>query len=127
MALTLSVLPETFAVCQLKPDAENPPWGYGKDLYALVWTREELSIVCPESDVPVGVHCERGWRALKIRGPLDFSLVGILAQLAGILAEAGISIFAISTYDTDYILVKENQLDAAVVAIRQAGHQFVGE
>jgi hypothetical protein len=124
MGLTLSVLPETLAICRLPADAEIPPWAIGERLFALVRTEDELSIVCPQSNVPAEVKSEHDWRALKVEGPLDFSLVGVLAQLAGVLADIGVSIFAISTYDTDYILVKENQLGNALNALNQAGHKI---
>jgi hypothetical protein len=112
------------AICRLPADAEIPPWAIGERLFALVRTEDELSIVCPQSNVPAEVKSEHDWRALKVEGPLDFSLVGVLAQLAGVLADIGVSIFAISTYDTDYILVKENQLGNALNALNQAGHKI---
>ena len=78
--------------------------------------------MCDDANVPEGIHAERGWCALKVQGPLDFALVGVLAALATVLADAGVSIFAISTFDTDYILVKEEKLSASLQALRQAGH-----
>lgn len=88
-------------------------------------TADELSLVCPEADLPAAVlQCERGWRALKICGTLDFGLVGILAKISGLLAEAGISIFAVSTYNTDYILIKAAHLDKAVTALSTNGYQI---
>jgi hypothetical protein len=86
-----------------------------------VRTPTELSIVCDETWVPRDVRAERGFRALVIDGALDFALTGILASVTGPLAEAAISLFAFSTYDTDYVMVKEEQLDAAVAALRAAG------
>jgi hypothetical protein len=94
-------------------------------LLAIVRSADELSIVCEESKVPMDVKTERGWRVLKVLGPLDFSLVGILSDLANALAKAGVSIFAISTYDTDYVLVKQDQLDVALFALREAGHEVL--
>lgn len=88
-------------------------------------TAEELSLVCPETDLPATVlQCERGWRALKICGALDFTLVGILAKISSLLANAGISIFAVSTYNTDYILIKEAHLQKAAAALRTNGYQI---
>jgi len=124
MGLTLSVLPEILAVCRLPAEGIIPPWAIGENLFALVRTKDEMSIVCLEANVPQDVQSERDWRALKVQGPLDFSLVGILADFASILAEVQISIFAISTYDTDYLLVKENQLGDSLEALRQAGHEI---
>jgi hypothetical protein len=80
-------------------------------------------VICLAEKVPEGAQTEPGWRVIKVIGPLDFALVGILAELAGLLAEAGISIFALSTFDTDYILVKEARLAAAQAALTRAGHQ----
>ena len=82
----------------------------------------ELTLVAPEASVPDGVGAERGWRALEVDGPLDFSMTGVLAALSGALAQAGVSIFAVSTYDTDVLLVRAGQLRAAVDALRDAGH-----
>jgi hypothetical protein len=120
-SLTLSLLPETFAVCRLAPDVPLPDWAAG-EFVSITRTSDELSIVCAERNVPPSVRCERGWRCLKVAGPLDLSLIGILASLAVPLAEARIPLFAISTYDTDYVLVKEADLERAVETLLQAGH-----
>ncbi len=90
----------------------------------MTYTTDELSIVCPGSSVPADVRCEKGWVAIKVRGPLDFSLTGILAALASPLAADGIPIFALSTFDTDYVLVKEQDLLRAKKALERAGHTF---
>lgn len=121
-ALALALLPQTLAVCRLGPDAPLLPWATGGDLWSVTRTPEELSLVCAASAVPEGVACEPGWRALKVAGPLDFALVGILLAVAAPLAAAGVSIFAVSTYDTDYVLVRGAQLERAVAALRAAGH-----
>ncbi|MBU1660753.1 MAG: ACT domain-containing protein, partial [Chloroflexi bacterium] len=113
MNFTLTLLPDHLAICQLPADAPFPPWARGENLFALVRTADELSVVCDDANLPEGIRTERGWRALKVHGPLDFSLVGVLAELATVLADAGVSIFAISTFDTDYLLVKGNKLAAS--------------
>jgi hypothetical protein len=96
---------------------------WGAPFWAAVGTETEWSLVLPET-VPVDApHREPGWRALGVEGPLDFSLVGILAGLAGVLAREGIALFAVSTFDTDYLLVKADSLDRAVAALRRAGHE----
>ena len=82
--------------------------------------------MCAAARVPDGVRAQRGWRALAVEGPLDFALTGVLAAVAVPLAEAGISIFAVSTYDTDYVLVRADRLADAVAALRGAGHSVVG-
>lgn len=120
-ALRLNLLPERFAICQLPADAALPGWAAG-NFFAIVRTPEELSVVCRDDAAPAEVRAERGWRALRVAGTLDFALTGILAAIAAPLAEAAISIFAISTYDTDYVLVREITLAQAVDALTAAGH-----
>ena len=110
----------------MAPGFEAPEWAWNSGGFSsITHTADELSVVCAESAVPQGVQCERGWRAFKIEGPLDFALVGILASVAVPLAEAGVSIFAISTYETDYIMVKEKDVESAVRALVGAGHRVV--
>jgi uncharacterized protein len=122
MSLNLSLLAEPLAVCRLPAHSAPPDWAWSGPLVAITRSADELSLVCSAAYVPPGVQAEQPWRALKVAGPLDFSLTGILASLAAPLAEAGISIFAISTYDTDYILVRSSQTEAALDALRHAGH-----
>lgn len=110
--LTLSHLRGTYSVVRLEPNTKPPDWLWESQFYSLTKTEDELSIVCNQSSVPPDVvkdeaRCETGWALFKVEGPLDFGLTGILNKLTAPLAKAGISIFAISTYDTDYILVKE--------------------
>ncbi len=121
--LTLELLPETYAVCRLGPEEAVPAWTAGGAFLSLTRTRAELSIVCVQGAVPEGVRCERGWRCLGVEGPLDFSLSGVLASLADPLAAAGVSIFATSTFDTDYLLLREADLERGLDALRHAGHQ----
>ena len=123
--LILCVLPDRLAVCRLAADAELPDWAQPGDLLSITRTRQELSIVCAERWAPPEVVAERGWRALQVQGPLDFTLVGVLASLAQPLAQAGISLFALSTFDTDYLLVKEAALERASAALRLAGHTLL--
>jgi hypothetical protein len=122
-SLSLSLLPETLAVCRLAPDAEVPAWAWTGEPASVTRTRDELSIVCRMGAVPPGVRVEGGWRCLKVAGPLDFALTGILAALTAPLAAARIPLFALSTFDTDYLLVKAADLDRAAEALRGAGHR----
>ena len=123
--LPLELLPDTLAICRLGPEASVPSWAAGPSPFlTLSRTAEEMSITTLQSRVPAGVTCERDYRAIRVRGPLPLDLVGILASIADPLAAAGLSIFAISTYDTDYVLVKTRDLDPALEALRQAGHQI---
>jgi hypothetical protein len=119
--LTLSVLPEPLAICRLDREASVPEWATG-NFISIARTSDELSIVCDERDMPSGVKADRGWRALKIEGPLDLALTGVLASIAVPLAEARINIFAISTFDTDYVLVKADRVAEAIGVLRSAGH-----
>ena len=125
-ALALSVLPESLAVCRLEAAAQIPAWAHTGAFRAVIRTPTELSIVCREDSVPAGIPASRGWRAIAVAGTLDFALTGVLASLASPLAAAGVSIFAVSTYDTDYVLVKKDTLDRAVEALSAAGHHFPG-
>lgn len=124
----IDVLPGAVAVCQLHADDPLPAWLDLTDrhLVSVTRTTDELSIVTQQDDVPLGVVAERGWRVLAVRGPLAFSLTGVLASLAQPLADAGIPIFVLSTYDTDLLLVRDEALDAAVAALTATGHTVHG-
>jgi hypothetical protein len=120
--LQLLTVPGRFAVCRLGPDDPVSAWATDKGFCSITRTQDELSVVCPEDVVPDAVRSERGWRCLRVVGPIPFLTVGILASLVAPLAQAGISVFAVSTFDTDYLLVKEETFAAACAALRQAGH-----
>ncbi len=122
MGLKLRVMPGRFAVCRLWPDAPVPQWAMSGSFSSVSRTPEELSIVCDESLVPDAVTSERSWRCFMVEGPLDFGLTGILLTIAEPLARAGISIFAISTFNTDYVLVKEGSFAEAQRALSECGH-----
>jgi hypothetical protein len=124
--LSLKVIPGVFAVCRLAPDAVIPPWAGGPGFTSVTRTGDELSVVVDQMRVPAGVQCQAGFRTLKLEGPFDFSQVGVLASVLNPLAEAGVSIFAVATYDTDYVLVKQGDLERALAVLREAGH-VVGE
>jgi hypothetical protein len=121
----LTLLPGTYSVCRLAPDAPWPAPPIAAGLFAATRTEGELSLVCPEAMVPPGARAERGFRALRVEGPLDFALTGILAELSGTLAAAGVSLFAISTFDTDYLLVRETALPHALAALRAKSHEVI--
>lgn len=122
--MNLQLLPDRLAVCRLAAGAESPDWVSGR-FTSITHTARELSIVCDEHAVPADVRCERGWRALEVEGPLDFGLTGILSSLASPLAEADVSIFAISTFDTDYVLVRSENLPRAIGVLEMSGHSVV--
>jgi uncharacterized protein len=118
---------ERLAVCQLTADAPVPDWALAGGFFCVTRTADELSIVCEENRVPAGVRAERDWVSLKLEGPFPFSMTGVLASFLEPLAEAGIPIFAVSTFDTDYVLIKRETLEAAVEVLRTAGHEQVGD
>ena len=120
-SLRLRVQPREYAVWQLPPDAPPPPIE-STDFLSITHTAEELSIVSPVATVPAGARAETGWRCLQVVGPLSFELTGILADLSAPLARSGIPIFVISTFDTDYLLVKAGDLDRACTTLRDEGH-----
>lgn len=124
-SLNLLVLPGTFAVCRLGADASVPAWATAGPIFSVTRTADELSIVCEQPLVPEGVRSERDWHCFRVAGEMPFTMVGVLASLVGPLADEGISVFAVSTFDTDYVLVKEADLERAQQALRQAGHSFV--
>ncbi len=117
----LEVLPSTFAICRLDADANVPEWATGEFL-SITRTPDELSIICRQGNVPENLQSELGWRCLRVAGRLKFSMVGVIASLAGTLAAANISVLVVSTFDTDYLLVKEGNLEAAVASLVEAGH-----
>ena len=120
--LTIQVLPGLFAVTKLAAAAPAPGWASDGPFSSVTRTSDELSIVCPEEKVPPDVTSERGFRCLRVAGPLEFSMVGILASLLEPLAEAGVAVFVVSTFDTDFLLVKARDFEPAAFALERAGH-----
>ncbi|HET8845435.1 MAG TPA: ACT domain-containing protein [Ktedonobacteraceae bacterium] len=125
--LALSLLPEAFAVCRFAPGTPLPEWVQTDSFFSFSGTPEETSLVCSMISIPSDVKADRGWRCFKIQGPLPFSLVGVLNSVTVPLAQAHISIFAVSTYDTDYILIKESVLPQALSILTDAGHTILPE
>jgi GNAT superfamily N-acetyltransferase len=120
--LRLVPLEGSYAICRLDAEATLPAWIAGGSFVSVTRTADELSLVCRQEAVPSGVPCERGWRCLRVADTLDFSLVGVLESLLRPLAEAGISVFVVSTFDTDYLFLREGNFLDAVQVLRQAGH-----
>jgi hypothetical protein len=114
----------SFAVTRLAADAAIPEWATLGKFFSVTRGEDELSVVCDAARVPEGGRSEAGWACLKIEGPFDFGQTGILESVTGPLAEAGVPIFAVSTFDTDYILVKEATLERACGALETAGHRM---
>ncbi|GCE10162.1 ACT domain-containing protein [Tengunoibacter tsumagoiensis] len=122
--LTLSLFPQVFAICRLHPDGYIPNWALIGDFISLTRTPEELSIICPQENVPEDAQAARHWRCIKVDGPFDFAVSGVHAALALPLAEENISVLSVATYETDYILIQEPDLDHAIAVLKQAGHTF---
>lgn len=122
---TLTLLPETFAICRLSPQLAIPPWlSQPASFTAITRTLEELSIICPQEWVPAEVELQdRNWRCLKLEGPFELDEPGVMAALASPLAAAGLSVFAEATYDTDYLLV--NDVRVAIDTLEQLGHEIL--
>ena len=118
----LTLLPERFAISRLAADAPIPAWTTQGPFFSVTPTGDELSIVSELARVPVGVQSQPGWRIFKVHGPFVLSEIGVLSALAAPLAEAKISLFAISTFDTDYLLVVGETPSATIHALGQAGH-----
>lgn len=123
---TLLLLPERYGVVKLAPGIQMDLAGESRtDLLAVIHTPEETTVVCKEHIIPKKEIVEKGWRALKVAGVLEFELVGVLASLLSPLAEAGVSVFTLSTYSTDFILVKGDSLDKAIETLKKAGHRII--
>jgi hypothetical protein len=112
--MDLILLPDSLAICRLAEDAPVPKWALAGPFYAVCRSDEELSIVCPDAHLPAEIRADPGWRAFKVQGPLPLTEIGVIASLTTSLAEAKISVFVISTFDTDYLLIKEAELSRAI-------------
>ncbi|MCB2358251.1 ACT domain-containing protein [Clostridium estertheticum] len=125
--LTMKLLNEKFSVCRLNKNEQMPEWVKDSSFYSITKTSDELSIVCSQDSIPSNIKCEKDWRILKVEGPLDFSLIGIISSISTILALKRISIFAVSTYDTDYILVKNKDIDNAILALSNERYEIINQ
>ncbi|SOC43725.1 ACT domain-containing protein [Ureibacillus acetophenoni] len=125
--MKLKMLDSTFSVVKVPPTETIPLWAINADMFSITKTDEELSIVCPSECLPSNEeykYVENDWMCIKVEGILDFSLTGILSSLANTLAKNQISIFAISTYNTDYLLIKSHSIEKAKVVLENEGHTF---
>lgn len=123
--LSMKLLKDKYGVCRLDKSDLIPEWSQNSDFFSITRTADELSIVCTDTCIPDDIKCEKDWRILKALGPLDFSLIGILSKISTILAQNGISIFAVSTYDTDYILIKDKDINNAIDALSKENYEIV--
>jgi hypothetical protein len=121
--LTLIVQPARLGICRLDPANPIPGWVFTSSFFSVTRTLDELSVVCDETLIPEGQRCHKGWRSIKVKGPLDLSETGILSSLAAPLAGKDISVFSVSTHDTDYLLVKESDLLNTIDVFSLQGHR----
>lgn len=122
--LTFTLSPERFAVCRLDPGTPVPAWAGTAPFSSITRTADELSVICPEAAVPAGIRAATGWRCLKLEGPFDFSVTGLVASFSSTFARAGISVMVVCTYDTDYLLVGERDLDRAIASLKEGGYRI---
>jgi hypothetical protein len=125
--LKLRKISEQFAVCRLALDAPLPSWATSGEIWSVTRTPTELSVVCTQNGLPQNLAAERNWVALQIVGPIPFGMVGVLSSLTVPLADAGVSIFALSTFETDFVLVRDESFEVACRVLLQAGHEIVGQ
>ncbi len=119
----LMLLPDDFAISRMDGNAPIPSWARGS-FVSITRSEEELSVVCPQRYVPAQVPSERDWRCLAFKGPIDFGMTGVVARLAGVLESRNVSLFVISTFDTDYVLIRQNQMEAACTSLIAAGYRI---
>ena len=129
MNLDFKLLKGSYSIYRLNKDSAIPDWTYNSEFYSITRTQEELSIVCEHVEIKIddNIKIDKHWRILEITGPLDLSLIGIIADISGLLKENQIPIFTISTYDTDYILVKNQYTDKALTVLKNNGHKVFDE
>ena len=123
----LVVLAGRYAICRLDAGTPIPEWIWQGEFVSVTRTPDELSVVCPESVVPGSVRADRDWRAFRVVGTQDLDLVGVLASLARPIAQADVSLFALATFDTDYLLIRAADMRRAVEALTAAGYEISGE
>ena len=126
--MKLKFLSGEFAICQFLPDQQLPEWvsrprNFG--ILATIWTPDEVTVVCTQEDIPHGTKSSCGWHCFRVEGTLDFGVVGVIARLSELLAQAEIPIFVISTYNTDYVLIPGRQQQTAAKVLQNAGYEIV--
>ena len=122
--MLLNLLPQRLAVVRLEPDDSIPDWSAKASFFSITRTPDEISIFCDSDVIPKNPDKIDGWRAFRVAGQLELSMTGVISTLAMPLAAKQIPVFSISTHDTDYMLVREDQLEDAIDVLRRAGHQF---
>jgi len=122
--LKLSLLDGMYAICAFESDTPIPDWAVTASLCSITRTKKELTVVCPQNIIPAGIKHDHGWRCFRIDGSFDLNQIGVISSLAAPLAQAGISIFVVSSYDTDYIMVNEEKVEQAIAVISGDGHSI---
>lgn len=121
--LVLSTLDGFFAICKLNPQTKIPNWALKGEFYSITRTSEELSILCPQKIIPDEITSVDRWRGLKIEGPFQFTEIGILNSITAPLASVKISLLSISTFDTDYVFIQDDQFEDALLILAANGHE----
>jgi hypothetical protein len=125
MIFHFEILARKYAICKFKSNAILPDWIYSSEFYSITRTTEELTVILIQTDeISQDIVCSKDWRILKVAEQLDLSLIGIIADISGILKEKKIPIFTISTYDTDYFLIREKDLNTGIKALKDKGHKI---
>lgn len=125
--MELTILKDIYSIYRFNKGDILPEWVYKSDFHCVTETKDELSVVTAVKQEYINVKSDHGWKILRIAGPLDFSLIGIIAELAGILRDEKIPVFVISTFDTDYILVREENLPDSCIALERRDHRVLRE
>jgi hypothetical protein len=121
--LTLDLLEGDFVICRLSPSPSLPSWAFAGPFISITKTNDELSIITIDDHrLPKDIQCERNWKCLKFKGPFPFDMTGVLSSVLNPLAKADVGILAISTFDTDYVLIKDKNLQTAIDVLKQNGH-----
>ncbi|MFC1633924.1 ACT domain-containing protein [Planctomycetota bacterium] len=123
--LRLRVLPKVYAICSFDPDAAFPGWTHRSSILSITKTPKEITLVCEENHVPGECKKSEHWKCIKVEGRFDLDAVGVLASIAGPLAQNKISLYVISTYDTDYVLIQTKNIDKAMSCLDKFGHTFI--
>lgn len=125
--LQMSLLKDIFGIYALENSAPIPDWAAKASMCSITRTKKELTIVCPQSIIPAESDCDSNWRCFRIDGSFDLNEIGVISCISAPLAEAGISIYVVSTYDTDYFLIKDNAAEKAIAVLTEDGHKIIRE
>lgn len=123
--LNLKLLNREFGIVRLKSSEKIPEWAIINDIYSITRTETELTIVCPSNRIPKNFQSDIGWKCLKVEGSFDLNEIGIIASISNTLSQNGISIYVFSSYDTDFILIKDNNIEKAIKSLRSKGHSVL--